>query len=1793
MKTRQARFLFSASLAVLAGLAASAAAHGQALPSGGIVRAGDAEIVTTATDVTTIRQGSDRAIIDWADFSIGRGSSVRFENGSGATLNRVRGSAVSSIDGLISATGSVYLLNPNGVLIGRDGIVDVGGSFVASTREINDAYFLSGNGLALSGQSGGSIVNLGKVGALGGDIVMAARTVRNAGRISAPGGAVGLLSGQQVTLRDISLDRGKFAVALGSGDGSVTNAGDIRAAMVELRANGGNIFALAGNTGDAITATGVSRHDGRVILFAERGAATVEGVIEADKVDGSGGFIETSGDSVDVSGAMIRAHDWLIDPEDITIDDALASTVNSALGAGTNVTLQTTATAASPSGDGNEATGHGDITVNSALTWSTGATLTLDAYDSIHVKAPITVSGSGGVVLTTGEGGDYDFGLISSGFQGKLAYTGSGGSLSINGVSYTLLYSMNDLAAIGNSPVGGYFHGKFALAQALDAAGNTYTAAVVPNVLEGVFTGLGNTISNLTIDAPYGYVGLFTHVDTTGVSKSQLRDVGLVGGSVAGGGDNVGALSGRMTHSDILHVYSTVDVTGNGLAAYIGGLVGNAGDVDIIESFSTGDVSADGNYVGGLAGWLSLFGSSIRSYATGAVTGTSSVGGLVGWLRNGGDITDSYAWGNVSGSGSVGGLVGFMDDSAANSPSVVTSYSTGLVAGSGGKGGLVGNNNVSSVNVTNSYWNTQTSGLATSDGGTGLTTAQLQGATLPSGFSSSVWSTADGFYPVLSALGGVSGQTISGFVYDTDGTTPLAGVNVDVYTGGSLLNSGVSAGANGYYYTTAAAGTVTGTTKLGAIAWLPATGSAAADALTYTDRPSISEGDVVDLNLYLGERRYGTVGTTLSGLISDLASTFGGSLADFQAALVDSPIALSANNALGFTFDTALTLTGDTTVATPGDLTISSAVDGAYSFNLTSSGGAIALNADLGALTALTGVTMTGVGNISLGGDITTQSVQGLVGSIYDGYFETGGIIDGEAVPNSEQLAYFDSATLLSGYSQFDGAFSAINTATMGSNISDNYSVKFIGFFKPNVTGEYHFQTGSDDASHIWVGNSGETVSSLAGRLSYDDAIVYNPGIHPVEVLEGSAGLLNAGEYYPILVYFGESGGGDELTVKFKGPTDADFTSNGSGVYFGSPTPRGTGAIAFNNPVSLTNDVAIVSTGNLTLAGTVDGNHSLSLDVGSNAMSIDHEIGGSSSLASLSIKSGPLTVNSDVHATGLVKLQSLGDLTIGEAASVQSAASNSTAANAAMILAANGSFINNGTGLNISTPNGRWLIYSQAMGDSSSLPSNNDFGDLAGKNFYGDTYDFIDGTFTSAPNSGNRYVYGYQPTLTVTADTKDIEYNGSQQANSYAVTGLLENGDITADAYSGTPGGLTSISKELGDYEITPTLGTLTSDLNYAFDFASGILTIIPKTLTTTISAGLTGAVAKVYDGTNRAVLQSSQFALTGGIDGEDVSLELPTVAYYDNENVGTAKLVTTNVSLKGANKDNYVLANSIISANIGTITKRPLDVALVGDITKTYDGTRVARLSAANYTITGILPGDAVVLNDLRSGTYDTDSAGTGKLVMVTGLRLSGGDAGNYSIPSSISGKVGTVDPKTITVRLTGSTSKVYDGTLVARLASSNLVMSGAVTGDSLAVTSVGSATYDTKNAGTGKMVSVTLALTGVDKGNYRLALPTVSAPIGIITARPLTLTLKGSVTVPGGTATTIRLDQSNISLSGLVMGDAVLVSAVSLGAVKNVKNGAYVTIQVPAKNVQIVGPDARNYTLSGTTTGRVRVIY
>jgi len=251
-------------------------------PTGGEVVKGSAEIVQDVQGALKILQSSDSAVIEWEDFSIDVGELTEFlqPNGDSATLNRVNSGAISQLMGDLKANGKVLLINPNGIVIGSEGVVDTAG-FIASTLDTTDEEFMAGGDMVFKGHSEGSVINMGRISTDTGDVFLISRTVQNAGEIDAKNGTVGMAAGQEVLLLGVADSNGeRIFVRPSSVAGQVDNSGAIDAATAELKAKGG-LFQTAVNNSGTVKASRVVNRGGRIFLRA--------GSSSPNSVGGSGG----------------------------------------------------------------------------------------------------------------------------------------------------------------------------------------------------------------------------------------------------------------------------------------------------------------------------------------------------------------------------------------------------------------------------------------------------------------------------------------------------------------------------------------------------------------------------------------------------------------------------------------------------------------------------------------------------------------------------------------------------------------------------------------------------------------------------------------------------------------------------------------------------------------------------------------------------------------------------------------------------------------------------------------------------------------------------------------------------------------------------------------------------------------------------------------------------------------------------------------------------------------------------------------------------------------------------------------------------------------------------------------------------------------------------------------------------------------------------------------------------------------------------------------------------------------
>jgi len=457
LSTSLRRSTLMLSLAVgMVGLSAPAyAVDDLELPTGGSVVGGDATINYAAPGQLDVQQNSDRLVVDWDKFNIGRSATTTFiqPGSSSLAVNRVTGKNdnPTQILGTLKANGQVMVLDRNGVIFGRTARVDVGG-IVASTGTVSAAQVMSGsNKIDITDMADATVENQGTITAAdGGLAALVAPTVRNSGVINAKLGRVALAAGEAATVDLYGDNLVELQLSSEATKAVVEHTGTINAqgGSVQLTAQAAkDVVDSVVNMDGVINASSVSEKGGRIVLSADtinvRGTATANGSkggsvnvnarsrarvesgarIEASSNQGrNAGTIEVkAGDSLHVAGTL-QAHgadqtgfidtsaadvsfaetasvttngEWLIDPININIGPILEALLEMQLNLFGNATVTTPAI-------GPQA---GNIYVERQIDWNTNNRLTLNAINDIlfnSAASGLNATGGGSVVLNAG-----------------------------------------------------------------------------------------------------------------------------------------------------------------------------------------------------------------------------------------------------------------------------------------------------------------------------------------------------------------------------------------------------------------------------------------------------------------------------------------------------------------------------------------------------------------------------------------------------------------------------------------------------------------------------------------------------------------------------------------------------------------------------------------------------------------------------------------------------------------------------------------------------------------------------------------------------------------------------------------------------------------------------------------------------------------------------------------------------------------------------------------------------------------------------------------------------------------------------------------------------------------------------------------------------------------------------------------------------------------------------------------------------------------------------------------------
>jgi haemagglutination activity domain len=499
---------------------------------------------------------------------------------------------------------------------------------------------------------------------VGGSIVVA-------GQLSAPGRAPGTRGGNVEVVADGAVTLASTARINASGQ---AGGGTVAVGTTLARARGGagvtavrpakNLTVQQGAT--IATDAKADGNGGRVAVVSDqaKGTTQMDGAISArgGPQGGDGGFVDTSGFKLGVGNSAAinvgaqasagRPGTWLLDPIDVTIDAATATSLEGTLNSGGDAVVSTSVSGM----------GQGNITVVAPVIWTKSTSLTLSADNDIAVKAAITGnSGSfivsagnsnstgsisirapisaGSITLSSGSAGSIREGGAGAISTSGLLTTDSSTGTTLNGKnavgSFTAanstsgnisLTNAGSLRVLGITNSGDRISirnsGDLTIARPVDAGGGTVTLRATEGLLavDGQVNG-GNVIlrtDNLNITAPIsapdGTVAIAPATAGRGMSLDMVRDSATLSllqsdlnqinaatlalGSVDGG-------TTLLAGSQAVNAPTTLTRTAGTLQLFSLGSISGAGSLAVatLEGRATGAVSLPGtNNIGSLGG---------------------------------------------------------------------------------------------------------------------------------------------------------------------------------------------------------------------------------------------------------------------------------------------------------------------------------------------------------------------------------------------------------------------------------------------------------------------------------------------------------------------------------------------------------------------------------------------------------------------------------------------------------------------------------------------------------------------------------------------------------------------------------------------------------------------------------------------------------------------------------------------------------------------------------------------------------------------------------------------------------------------------------------------------------------------------------------------------------------------------------------------------------------------------------------------------------------------------------------
>ncbi len=1149
------------------------------------------------------------------------------------------------------------------------------------------------------------------------------------------------------------------------------------------------------------------------------------------------------------------------------------------------------------------------------------------------------------------------------------------------------------------------------------------------------------------------------------------------------------------------------------------GLFGQASGAEIRNVGLLGGSIKGRSYVGGLVG-RDNDGIIARAYATGMVTGSQAIGGLVGSSR-GSTITESYATGEVIGSaGYVGGLVGELGTSGST---ITDAYATGSVRGTYNVGGLVG---FSAGSINGAYAAGAVTGNSVDVGG--LVGRNISGGVITNGYWDS-YSTGMAGVGVNSGTGSITAITSdpsqSGAANYAFKPSAYAGFDFTPGTGAwFMVNGGTRPFLQSEYSTTIGNTHQLQLMAMNLAASYTLTGNLDASA---TAR-AVNSGAAADASGMWSNAGFKPIGDSFPNWFS---GSFDGLGHTISGLTINRP-STDYVGLFGATLSSSISHVGLLGGSVVGRTQVGSLVgrnngqvDHAYATGTVNGttfvGGLVGFSAGSIANAYATGA-VTGISDV---GGLVGRSENGTISQAYamgavSGQDNVGGLIG------------------TNWYSTISQAYATGQIVGTGANAGG-----LVGWNNSGTTTNSYWATDTT-AQATSDGGTGMSAAGLVAALpaGFDAAVWGNQNNQTTPYLLGNIG--------PVFV----AGGGSTLYTPVFALSQLQAIDSGVSSLAGSyalfadidaaATSGWNGGAGFN-PIGdyITSFTGIFDGLGHTISGLTI-NRPTTFDIG---------------------LFGFIASGSEIRNIGLNGASVTGQETVGGLVGYNR---SSTVRNAYATGTVNG---NRTVGGLVGYAYQGTIDNAYATGTVSGTADS--IGGLVGGSYQGT----ISHAYATGTVSGTSRVGGL------------VGDNNSAVSQSYA-TGAVSGSATYVGGLIGANNAPASITTSYWDTQTTgqnhsagsaDSFGLSSADMLKASSFAGwGLAT-----------TGGSNAIWRIYEGQTSPLLRRFMTTLT--VTANDVATTYNGGAWTGSAGYTTGALTPTawlpsatvdsslilgsvGTGTPAINAGSYAIDGGLSSGQLGydiaftggtlTIAKAALELS-TSAVAKTYDGTLLAAGTAV------VRNGTLFAADTLGGGSFAfTDkNVGIGKTVTVSGVTVSDGNGGgNYEV-TYVDNTASTISAKAITVSATG-VNKVYDGSVAASAA---LAGTGLVTGD--VVSFGGTATFDDKNAGTGKTVTVNgITASGADAGNYTFN--TTSGTTADIAAKVIAVNAAGVDKVyDGGTAA-----QAALVGNGAIDGDTVAFDGIANFDDRNVGTGKTLTVS----GITASGADAGNYSFAATAS-------